>query len=223
MGLNASYLQFIESSIEQTFGTEVRGRRMLELGDQVIDDPGIPDKTGKEYFSRLGYEHVSVDLNGLHGAVVRDLTKPEQFRDWHGAWDILTNAGTTEHVEPFEAQFECFGILHACLRTGGVAIHLLPDVDERDERGSWVDHCRYYYSASFFERLAAACGYELLASTVINGLRCAAVKKTVDQPFMTDRAALLESIAQRTHRPDSFGGLWRRLGAGRLLTRIGLR
>lgn len=174
MGLNASYLEFIESSIDQAFGIAGCGSRMLELSEQVIDDPRIADRTGKEYFARLGYEYVSVDLSGQHGAVVRDLTRPEQFRDWHGAWDILTNAGTTEHVEPFEAQYECFGILHDCVRPGGVAIHLLPDVDDCDKRGMSVNHCRYYYSAQFFEHLATACGYELVANTVINGLRCAA-------------------------------------------------
>ena len=46
MGLNASYLRFIQSSIEQVFGSDVAGLRMLELGDQVISDPDIAEKTG---------------------------------------------------------------------------------------------------------------------------------------------------------------------------------
>lgn len=223
MGLNASILLFIESSIEQAFGGAISGLSMLELGDQVINDPNIAEMTGKAYFINRGFEHVSVDINGLHGAVVRDLTRPEQFLDWHGSWDVLTNAGTTEHVEPYESQYECFAIIHDCLRVGGIAIHLIPDVYERDEHNAWKNHCRYYYSKSFFKLLAKKCGYELLSNTVINGLRCATVKKTRNVPFMGDRAQFLELIAKRERGVDIPGTFSSRLGVGKLLKRFGLR
>ncbi len=226
MGLNTSYLRFIESSIEQVFGGAVSGLRMLELGDQVIGDPNIAEDTGKAYFTNRGFEHVSVDINGLHGAMVRDLTRPEQFQDWHGLWDVLTNSGTTEHVEPLESQYECFGIIHDCINVGGIAIHLIPDVYERDEHGAWKNHCRYYYSELFFELLVKECQYELLSNIVINGLRCVTVKKTKNVPFMDDRAKFLESIAQRDYRrhpSDIAKSFLRRIGVGKLLRRIGLR
>ena len=230
MGLEPSYLRYIESSIKQAFGAAGNGLRMLELGDQEITLIGfgeyIAEKTGKAYFTRRGFEHVSVDLNGLNGSLVRDLRRPEQFQDWHGSFDILTNAGTTEHVEPFESQYECFGILHDCIKVGGVAIHLLPDVLERDEHGAWKNHCRHYYSESFFEVLAKECSYELLSNTVINGLRCAAVRKTKSVPFMSDRSKFLRGIAQRdhiSHPTDVPRKLLKRTGVGRFLRRIGLR
>lgn len=216
MGLRPAYLHFIETSIERVFG-RAKNLRMLELGDQVVRDPAISEETGKAYFENRGFEHVSVDLNGLHGAVVRDLTRPEQFKDWHGSWDVITNSGTTEHVEPFESQYECFGIIHDCLKVGGIAIHLVPDVYERDEHGAWRNHSRYYYSKSFFELLANECEYELLSNTVINGLRCAAVKKTKSVPFMDDRAKFLASVARR-EKAISLKSLWRKL-----IKRIGLR
>jgi len=222
MGLTTSYLRFIESSIEQVFGDAVSGLRMLELGDQVIEDPNIAEETGKAYFRNRGFEHVSVDINGLHGAIVRDLTRPEQFQDWHGSYDVLTNAGTTEHVEPFESQYECFRIIHDCIKVGGIAIHLIPDVNELDEHGAWKYHCRYYYSESFFELLAKECEYELLSNKVINGLRCATVKKTKNVPFMNDRPKFLKSIAKRdsAHIAIRFLG-W--IGVGKLLRRISSR
>ena len=230
MGLETSYLSYIESSIKQTFGTAVKGLRMFELGDQEIVLNGlgehIPEKTGKAYFTNRGYEHVSVDLNGLNGAIVRDLTRPEQFQEWHGSWDVLTNAGTTEHVEPFESQYECFGIIHDCVKVGGLAIHLLPDVFEHDQHGTWKNHCRHYYSKSFFELLAKECSYELLSNTVINGLRCATVKKTKNVPFMRDRSTFLGAIAQRdpiSHPTDIPRKLLKRMGVGRSLRRVGLR
>jgi len=233
-------LRFIETSIEQAFGERrTSGLRMLELGNQEIREPDIDEDTGKEYFTNRGYEHVSVDVNGLHGAVARDLTRPEQFQDWHGAWDILTNSGTTEHVEPLEAQYECFSIIHDCVRTGGIAVHLVPDAHERDKNGAWKGHCRFYYSGEFFELLAKECEYELLANTVINGLRCAAVGKTKDAPFMDDRPGFLGSIAQRDYvrrsyyrdlyrsgravfrKPGLVSNVLKRIGAGRLLRLLG--
>lgn len=221
MGLSTVYLNYIESSIEGVFGKSVTGLRMLELGDQVIDDPHIPETTGKDYFTNRGYEHTSVDINGLHGAVFRDLTRPGEFQDWHGSWDILTNSGTTEHVEPFESQYECFGILHDVVKVGGIAIHLIPDIHELDERGAWKNHCRYYYSESFFELLARECEYELLSNTVINGLRCAAVRKTKHVPFMSNRSKFLSSISERALESKESLGLGRtvlsRINLGRLL------
>ena len=57
---------------------------MLELGNQVIrPDKQIPEITGKAYFHRLGYEHTSVDLNGLDGALVKDLSKLEDFTEFN--------------------------------------------------------------------------------------------------------------------------------------------
>lgn len=226
MGLKTLYLRFIESSIEQVFGGNVTGLRMLELGDQIIGEQNITEETGKEYFTNRGFEHVSVDINGLHGAIARDLTKPEEFQHWHGLWDVLTNSGTTEHVEPFESQYECFGIIHDCIKVGGIAIHLVPDVHECDERGVWKNHCRYYYSASFFELLASECKYEVLSNTLINGLRCVAVRKTEDVPFMGNRAKFLDAIAQRDYKSQptivakksfiqvQIGKLFRRIGLG---------
>lgn len=199
MGLNTTYLHFIESSIEQAFGQVAPTRlRMLELGDQVIKDSKILEKTGKEYFVNRGYEHVSVDLNGLHGSVARDLTKPEQFQDWFGSFDILTNAGTTEHVDPYESQYECFSIIHNLIKVGGIAIHLIPD-NERDEHGRWKNHCRYYYSQKFIAILARECEYELLSNTVLNGLRCATVRKTKNLAFMNDRSKFLSLIVRRNY------------------------
>ena len=227
MGLNTSYLHFIESSIEQVFGEDVRGLRMLELGDQVIRDPNITEKTGKNYFTNRGYEHVSVDINGLHGAVVRDLTRQKQFQDWHDSWDIITNSGTTEHVVPFKSQYDCFCIIHDCLKVGGIAVHLIPDVCEHDERNTCNNHCPYYYSESFFGLLAKECEYELLSNTVINGHRCATVRKVKDIPFMKDRSKFLEQIAKRDFRPDKSQNVvksaLRWMGVEKLLRRIGLR
>ncbi len=204
MGLRAPYLNFIESAIDQAF-EDSKGLRMLELGDQVINDKSIPEKTGKAYFENRGFEHVSVDSSGRLGSVARDLRDREQFKDWVNAWHVITNSGTTEHVEPFATQYDCFRILHDCVTVGGVVVHLNPDADDLDTNGTWKGHCRFYYTEAFHDTVARECGYELLANTVIRGLRCAAIKKVNDEPFMTDRAKFLQHIAQREMNPHDIG------------------
>lgn len=197
MGLNLGYITFMEAAIAAVFGEGVRGLKMLELGDQVFRDGYFPEPTGKEYFQNRGYEHVSVDLNGKHGAVVRNLTKPSQFQDWIGKWDIITNAGTTEHVEPFEAQYECFSIINDCLKVGGLALHIIPDVHELDRSGKWKNHCHFYYSEAFFAMLVRECGYEMVANRLINGNRCVALKRTKPTLLPKDRTVFLREISRR--------------------------
>lgn len=204
MGLKATYIDFIERNIKKVY-PDFKNLMMLELGDQVIKakEP-YSENTGKEYFTNQGFNHTSVDLNGLNGAVVRDLRDANQFIDWQNQFNVLTNSGTTEHVEPFETQYDCFQILHNCLKTNGVFVHLLPDIKERDEKGIWWRHCHFYYSNKFFEMLATECNYIMLENTVIEGLRCAALQKIENSSFMTDRNKFLSCIEQRNWTKEHF-------------------
>lgn len=226
MGLNTLYLEFIEHSIISVYPKSSKKLHILELGDQVIDDSTLSEKTGKEYFTKLGFMHTSIDLNGLNGAIIRDLTKPEQFHDWKEKFDILTNAGTSEHVEPFESQYECFKIIHDCLIVGGVAIHLVPEINERKKNGAWKNHCRFYYSEAFFEFLAKAGNYDLISNTVIKGLRCVALRKKSNIPFKCDRIKFLANITQLNYTKspkEVIRTFLRNIGLGKFLRCLGLR
>jgi len=197
MALKKMYIDFIESNIKKVFDS-TNGRNMLELGNQKIKKKqGYIESTGKEYFSNIGYNHVSVDLNGFSGALVKDLRNPNDFKEWQDFFDVLTNSGTTEHVEPFETQYDCYKILHDVVKPGGVFVHLIPDVVERDTNGAWLNHCYFYYSKEFFDMLAKECNYKLLDNTIIDNLRCAALQKQNDSPFMTDKSLFLSHIEQR--------------------------
>ena len=54
MSLKTVYLDYILECISSGAG-DLRGKKMLELGDQVIADEIIPEKTGKEYFGKHYY------------------------------------------------------------------------------------------------------------------------------------------------------------------------
>ena len=193
MGLKRAYLDFIERA-----AGPIAGKRMLELGNQRISRrAGAGARTGHAYYTALGAEHMSLDFNGKDGAVPLDLSQPIDKPEWHAHFDVITNAGTTEHVEPFNAQFVCFRNLHAWLRPGGVFVHIVPAVEELDAGGRWTNHCNNYYSAAFFEMLARENDYELVESTVLNDLRAAALRKRSDAPFMTVRAAFEREITRR--------------------------
>ena len=196
MGLRPYYLDFIEDCVNATLG-DLAGKRMLELGDQTIATDLIPETTGKEYYENRGVLHTSFDLNGKHGALRVDLSKRIRNPDWLDAFDIVTNSGTSEHIEPIKSQYVCFMNVHNCLVQGGIAIHLVPDIVELENGGHWKNHCSNYYSHEFFVLLADLNGYTLLSSKVIDGLRCVCLQKNADVPFTPDRAALLDGIARR--------------------------
>lgn len=198
MGLTSAYLDYIYESAVVTIG-DLRGKRMLELGNQhIIDRTGvIHEKTGKEYYANKGVEHTSIDLNGLDGAIKVDLSKPIGISGWREYFDIVTNSGTSEHVSPRRAQYECFMNIHDCLKVGGIAVHLVPDINELENKGCWKNHCTYYYSHEFVEMLVRTNKYKLISLRMIDGLVCFCVEKTESIPFMKNREEFLRYIETR--------------------------
>ena len=198
MGYAPHNIYFTEKNIKKVF-PDPTGLKMLELGDQEIrklDDfeYSFPEQGelvhsgwSKTYFEKQGYDHTSVDLKGLRGSEIRDLRYPEEFLDWHDTFDILTNSGTTEHVEPRDSQYECFKIIHDVVKVGGIFIHILPDAEQLMRYGYWKNHCNIYYTEAFFEQLSVECGYKIIQNIVSTGNRAVALQKT-DKPFMEDRS-----------------------------------
>ena len=194
MGLHSSNLDLIHSWTQKTCAHIVRPR-MLELGDQVIVDVGTTGHTtGKQFFQSLGYEHVSVDINGQHGAERLDLTRPRNFLHWRDHYDVITNAGTTEHIEPFEHQFTCFKIIHDCAKTGALMIHIVPDAQCMIDQGQWRGHCAYYYSKAFFNMLAHSNDYAILYLDLEDQLVRAVLQKRNSSDFMVDKDLFFSKI-----------------------------
>lgn len=196
MGITSEYLEYALECIRASVG-ELNGKKMLELGDQMFVKGEACRKSGKEYFEDMGVLHTSIDLNGRHGSLKIDLAKPIEMPEWKNNFDIVTNFGTVEHVEPKKAQYECFKSIHYCLKPGGIAIHLLPDIDELTNHGYWKDHCKNYYSHDFVRTLVENNDYELLSIKVINGLLCPCYRKNSDSVFMQNRKKLLKRISRK--------------------------
>jgi hypothetical protein len=158
------------------------GTNMMELGSQGMDVPGIPYKVSKDYFKSLGFTHTSIDLDGRHESLVEDLTFP--LIDFYGKYDIVTNFGTTEHVED---QYVCFENIHYFCKDNGIMVHSVPLPN------NWIKHCKYHYPLAFFDELANACGYEVCENISFNmwggrgkrGLANAVLRKLESDSFIT--------------------------------------
>jgi hypothetical protein len=154
------------------------GDSMLELGNK---------KNGefiyKPYFEGLGYRHVSVDLNGENGALRMDLTKPLNL----GTFDMVTNIGTSEHVE--RNQEACWRNICEALHVGSVLVSATP------APGHWVWHGYWYPTREFYEGLAAQ-----------NGLRLERLYESGESP----RVMLFTRMVRAEERPFVMpGGMYR--------------
>lgn len=165
---------------------------MLELGNQFLcagakPYPDFPSHLigmdanapiiAKPYFESQGYEHVSVDLNGRNGALVRDLAEPF---DLGRQFDTVTDFGTSEHVKCLWA---CLKNVHRHAKIGGLIFHANP------APGNWRDHGYWYRNEEFYRQFARLTGYELIevfpvacAGNFIDGwLTCALLRKTREE------------------------------------------
>jgi SAM-dependent methyltransferase len=102
------------------------------------------------FWSALGFQRSAIDVIG--DAIRLDLNRGQVPRRLRGAFDLVVNAGTTEHVAN---QMNAFRVIHHLVRIGGVMYHELP-------AGGLIDHGLVGYQPKFFNILANLNGYEAL-------------------------------------------------------------
>ena len=107
----------------------------------------------KRFWGAIGFNHVSIDLNGLDGALSYDLREDINIKyNYKEQFDIIYDGGTIEHVSN---QYWAFKNTHNLTKRGGTMIHVLPKV------GFWEGHCSYFYTMDSFSKLAELCSYEI--------------------------------------------------------------
>jgi len=155
---------------------------LLELGDQTSFNDLIRNDAGEKYriksiMHNYFKEYHTLDLQG-EDVTITDLSvySPDLFKA-----NIITNIGTTEHVEYEQGQYNCWRNLHSWLEVGGIMIHELPEV------GSWPGHGRYFTTREFFNSFENY-GYKILELDdhiwdLGNTLWCV-MKKVEEVPFM---------------------------------------
>ena len=164
---------FCQRSWEQKLLNPLVGDSMLELGNKVKG----PTMVYKDIFERLGFRHVSVDMNGKNGALPLDLRKPLNL----GTFDMVTNIGTSEHVSE-----NCYDGQVACWRNIVEAMHLesvMVSVGPLKGATKWLRHGRWYPQPAFFHELAALNGLEAERVYADGNQVYARLKKTEDVEF----------------------------------------
>jgi len=122
---------------------------MVELGNQIMNLEFNQGQSAKDYFTQLGFDHVSIDKNGLNGAVSADLSKPIRH-PWSA--DIVTDIGTSEHVSDL---YECLRNVLSFCKNGTMMIHKNPLT------GHFPEHGFHFYTLEFWKEWADLCNLEV--------------------------------------------------------------
>ena len=150
------------------------GDSMLELGCKI----NAPF-TYKAFFAYLGYRHVSVDINGMHGSLKMDLREPLNL----GTFDMVANIGTSEHVSEHDwtGQTGCWRNIMGAMHMGSVLICTLP------MPGQWPWHGCWYPHEDFYRKLGLLNGLELermyVSGEEPRKMILTRMKKLVEKPF----------------------------------------
>jgi hypothetical protein len=176
MGVHAFALDMMYESLKTAGINSLKGKWMLELGNQVLRNDArkkysIETAYSKVYFLEQRCNHHSIDWNGLDGAVPLDMTKPIPIEGYINKFDIITDFGCIEHVcgvpnhrhttEPYRLyHWQAWKNIHDMGRNGCLYIHMLPLV------GSVPGHGAFHYSKDFFEKLFQANGYQNLKTII---------------------------------------------------------
>ncbi|NBR61185.1 MAG: hypothetical protein EBT86_05975 [Actinobacteria bacterium] len=196
-----SYLDFINDSLTKTFGANLANKKIMEFGQ---GDPTFDSKV----FESKKMIHTYIEPSGTDGstvwpisnvpapnAVFKVLHLSDQLTEYNNYFDAIVNISTTEHLEPYENQYDIWKNIHSMCKVDGVMIHILPDSDECRNYLRWYGHCHYYFGYDFFEYLANVLDYEIINNELLNFNRSIALKKTSNSNFNFDRAEFLSKIA----------------------------
>lgn len=163
MGFNKNYLEEIT-----LLNLSLKDKDLLELGDQEIYDSSIGTIGQKlrhiNFFKPKSY--TVYDIQESDGVTYCDLSQPIKEPK---KFDIITNFGTTEHVELEDGQFNCWVNIHNMLKEDSTLINIVPC-----DNGGWIGHCRYYYTKKFFNSFEDI-GYKLIEYKIVNDLCCLSV------------------------------------------------
>ena len=105
-----------------------------------------------DVYRALGIDYCAIDVDAAHGSTFFDLNTYAAPADWLGAFDMVNNEGTIEHlINPING----FQVAHELLKPGGVARHSAPLT-------GCSDHGMFHPTASFYLGMLNENRYELL-------------------------------------------------------------
>lgn len=106
----------------------------------------------RELWAWLGCPYAAIDIDETQHSIPLDLNFDEVPRKYRGAFDVVTNLGTTEHVAN---QMQAMKVIHDLCAIGGVMLHNLPTQ-------GYTNHGLVNYNPKFFWMLSRSNRYEWL-------------------------------------------------------------
>jgi len=149
--------QLADSFLQATFELDeiyrLFGRPRADLGAPVGAENFIERAPySRVFWTSLGLDYAAIDVDTREGVTYLDLNRDDVPFDLYRVFDLVINAGTTEHVSN---QGNAFRIIHDLTRTGGVMYHEVP-------AGGTIEHGFIAYQPIFFMRMAQQNEYEWL-------------------------------------------------------------
>lgn len=160
---------------------------------------GLNESFIGELFEKAGMNYVSIDIAHGYKTTILDLNRAELPSELRGAFDLVLNFGTTEHVLN---QWNSFKIIHEAAKVGGHIYHSLPAI-------GYVNHGYITYTGRCFFDLAANNGYEIIAcwfngpdgrnrvteSLEAYGAYFPALKASLEELAVTEQGRVLRELA----------------------------
>ncbi len=120
---------------------------------KFINTTGTGIASSRNLHELLGFRrYTSLDIDEAHGAIAIDLNFDEVPLEHRGAYGLVTNHGTAEHVMN---QANVFKTIHDLTAPGGLMLSVSPWI-------GWVEHGFFNYQPNFFRALARFNAYDVL-------------------------------------------------------------
>ena len=154
---------FLRAKAELAQLYELFGRAPVDLGgprDAPIVD-GIERQAesapaSQPFWESLGFAYSAIEYGGHRGVTALDLNRDQVPSELRSSFDLVVNAGTTEHVVN---QDNAFRVIHDLAKAGGIMLHELPG-------GGMLTHGVVSYNPQFFWLLCRFNNYEVFDLTI---------------------------------------------------------
>ncbi len=183
---------FLNADAEQTALFNALTRRRPSLGDAAESTFALESSAPSSiaFWEALGAEVKQIDFTGAGGAAALDLNRDMAPRRWRKKFDLVVNAGTTEHILN---QDNVFRVIHDLVRVGGLMFHEVPVL-------GMPTHGVVSYGLPFFWHLCRANAYEVLCLDLVAGQKAPMTPSIVESIGQYGRCLADPSLLQEGMR-----------------------
>jgi hypothetical protein len=165
-------------------------------------EPDAP--RSRDFWRWLGYRYSSIDIDGSADSMPIDLNYDPVPAPALGRYDLVVNAGTTEHVAN---QVNAFKIIHDLTKVDGIMVHNVPSQ-------GMLNHGLINYNPKFFWMLSRSNGYRMVYFSFLSEGQCNPVPDDIVSEMIKFRpdastaaahefrnAAVLVAVQKRFDKP----------------------